>query len=466
MATYKVLQDVEAEDKLLGPLTLRQFIYAGMTAISLYLTYFMITHHAAFMAVVFLPMAVLTGFFAFPWGRDQPTEIWALAKIRFLLKPRRRIWDQSGVKELVTITVPKQTNINYTNGLSESEVRSRLRALADTIDSRGWAIKNANLNIFAQPALVMGEPTSDRLVGPSSLPQEVTGLDIQASDDILDEKNNSRAKQVDDMIEASSRAHRQKIVDNLKKENPTLPPPPQAPPVPPPPAPTNNYWFLNQPSAASGVPDDMVTFNTQVVTPGMTQAEMPAAPTAAQPTPDEEELVHELDARKQTMPTTAYYSHLHTIQPLSAQQQQRQQAAMPIQATQHTPVSGEVAAMPPAPPYASMTNGPIRIIEQPLPSGAPSAASGVRQSLPSPGPIAPPVAQQQQPAPMAAPPVQQMGGTPPPPTPWQPPAQPPVTPANQAAILQLANNDDLNVATLAREAQRSTQPDEVVIKLH
>ncbi len=31
MATYKVLQDIEAEDKLLGPLTLKQFIFAVVT---------------------------------------------------------------------------------------------------------------------------------------------------------------------------------------------------------------------------------------------------------------------------------------------------------------------------------------------------------------------------------------------------------------------------------------------------
>src|SRR5690242_6635109 len=108
MSTYKVIQDVEAEDKLLGPLTLRQFIYAGICAISLYLTYFVVAKGAAFLAAVFLPVAVVTGFFAWPWGADQSTEVWALAKIRFLLKPRRRIWDQSGVKELVTVTAPKQ----------------------------------------------------------------------------------------------------------------------------------------------------------------------------------------------------------------------------------------------------------------------------------------------------------------------------------------------------------------------
>src|SRR5256885_13216877 len=124
MASYKVIQDVEAEDKLLGPLTLRQFIYAGMSAITLYLSYFSATHHAGFMLVIFLPFALICAFFAFPWGRDQPTEIWALAKIRFFLKPRRRIWNQSGTKDLVTVTAPRRSQADYTNGLSETEVRS------------------------------------------------------------------------------------------------------------------------------------------------------------------------------------------------------------------------------------------------------------------------------------------------------------------------------------------------------
>src|SRR4026207_498713 len=49
-----------------------------------------------------------------------------------------RIGAQRGAKELVTITVPKHVQIDYTNGLSQNEVHNRLRALADTIDSRGW----------------------------------------------------------------------------------------------------------------------------------------------------------------------------------------------------------------------------------------------------------------------------------------------------------------------------------------
>ncbi|HKU19106.1 MAG TPA: PrgI family protein [Candidatus Saccharimonadales bacterium] len=443
MATYKVIQDIEAEDKILGPLTLRQFIYAGASAVCLYLTYFVMTHHAGFLAVAFLPTAAIGAFFAFPWGRDQPTEIWALAKIRFLLKPRRRIWDQSGVKELVTVTAPKKEVVDYTNGLSETEVRSRLRALADTIDSRGWVVKDANVNMYTQPGLVMNEPTSDRLLGPISLPQQVDPADIRADDDMLDEKNNPAAKQLDSMINASAQAHRQKIVDSLSK--PAQAPPMMAPPtgagVPSassakrsksPATPPNNYWFLNQPAQATTIPSSQVTFNTQVVTPGMSENDMPMS-TAEVVARDEAELVHELDARKQQLPTTAYYGHLHTVQPLSP----AHQVALPQQQANSQQLAAD------------------------------------QQQLAAPSPVipkAPPVVQPQ-PQPIA--PAPAMGGLPlmpmTPVQPWQPPAepaQPQVTPAQQAAILQLANNNDLNVATIAREAERTAEPDEVVIKLH
>src|SRR5882724_11161138 len=101
MATYKVLQDIEADDKLLGPLTFRQFIYAGVAAINLYLCFLAVTKGFPVGIVIFFPFVVVGGFFAWPWSGDQPTEIWALAKIRFLVKPRKRIWNQSGVRELV-----------------------------------------------------------------------------------------------------------------------------------------------------------------------------------------------------------------------------------------------------------------------------------------------------------------------------------------------------------------------------
>lgn len=426
MATYKVIQDIEAEDKLVGPLTLRQFIYAAIACIAGYLSFIAISKGFPYILIILGPVFITAGFFAFPWKGEQPTEIWALAKIRFLIKPRRRIWDQSGVKEVVTITAPKQVQTEYTNGLTQNEVRSRLRALADTIDSRGWAIKNSNVNMYAQPALVMAEPTSDRLLGPSTLPQEVEPVEVLPADDMLDEQNNRVAQQVDSMIEASTKAHRKKIMESLQ-----APDPPKIPAPPTPQAPANNYWFLNQAGQSASVPNDMVTFNTQVVTPGTPSYETPGSvPAASDPfsssdLPDEQQLVETLEKRKRELPMTAYYGHLHTIQPLSAQRSQQ-----------------------PAQPQPN-ANGPA--------------------AQPQSTPVAPPVQAGAPPMPAHTPPQQ---GVPPMPQSTIPTSTPgvqaqPVTPSQQAAILQLASNDDLNVATIAREAQRSGLSDgEVVIKLH
>lgn len=420
MATYKVIQDVEAEDKLIGPLTLRQFIYAAIAAVLGYLTFLAATKGAAFIGVIFLPFIGAFGFLAWPWSRDQPTEIWALAKIRFLVKPRKRIWNQSGMKELVTITAPKKIERHLTNGLSQTEVTSRLQALADTIDSRGWVIKNVGINLYSQPAFAgAGENSSDRLVSIESLPQTVATIDVRPDEDMLDEKNNRLAHEMEDRLNESAKAHRQRLVDRLrsKKEEPAT----AAPAVPPAPAqqpqqPANNYWFLNQPTqTASNVPQDMVTFNTQLVAPGSTPQDAPAVQ-AAVPTADEAALLQQL-ASQQKQQVSAN-SHLHTIQPLSAQ---------PVATSPMPPAMQPAAALPWPPPATPATTA-----NQPM-----SAAYGQPPQPTAPAPAPQPVQQQ-------------------------------VTQVPDAAILDLARNDDLNVATIAREAhkRRDLPQDEVVISLH
>jgi hypothetical protein len=389
MSTYKVIQDIEAEDKLIGPLTLRQFIYALTAALFGYLTFLVSTKGAIFMAIIFFPLAVLCLFFAWPWSRDQPTEVWALARIRFMVKPRKRIWNQSGIKELVTVTAPKRVEQMLTNGLNQSEVKSRLKALADTIDSRGWAIKNVNVSMYGQPALVMSDPNSERLVSLSSLPQPVSNVDIKASDDMLDVKNNPVAAQFDTMIAASAKAHHEQIMERMRSDTP-----PAGAPVPPPPAQPmqtpqqQNYWFLNEPTqATSTLPQDAVTFNTQVVAPGTSTSDLPVS--AANPTPDEENFIKQLKNEPVFSPNM--HGHLHVIQPLSVQKAQAQAAAT-------------------------------------------AAAQTVKNN----------------------------------PQPVQQPIAPKVTQEPDAGILDLARNNDLNVATIAREANKRKEPpqDEVVISLH
>ncbi len=212
MATYTVIQDIEAEDKLLGPLSLRQFIYAVIVVVLGFLVFqfFLINPLLAF---PLLPPMILFGVLAAPFGHDQSSEIWLLAKIRFFLKPRLRIWNQSGLQELVKITVPKRLEEHLTNGLDETQVKSRLQALAQTIDTRGWAVKGVDVNLYANPSCA--NPVSDRLVSPNMTLAAVPNLDIKSDDDILDTQDSSVAQKMKQMVQANDQAHRQALLDKM-----------------------------------------------------------------------------------------------------------------------------------------------------------------------------------------------------------------------------------------------------------
>lgn len=253
MAQYKVLQDIEAEDKFLGPLTLKQFIFGAIAVVSCYLSFIFITKSLWVLAIPLFPVIIVMGFLAFPWGRDQPTETWLLAKIRFLFKPRKRVWDQTGLQELVKITAPPKVQQYLSDNLSQTEVKSRLKALADTIDSRGWAIKNVNVNMYTQPsygALSVSEG-SDRLVDASSLPQVTSPIDVGAVDDIFD---NPQAKQVAVALAESGKQHKSNTVDTIRNivEEENNPNKNQSP----------DYWFMNQPEQPK---NGMAMFGTKMV---------------------------------------------------------------------------------------------------------------------------------------------------------------------------------------------------------
>lgn len=221
MAVYKVIQDIEAEDKLLGPLTLKGLIYAGITVLFGFLNFQLITSGAPIfikvplLIVMSMPMA-LFGVLASPLGRDQPTEVWLLAHLKFFLKPRQRIWDQSGLSQLVTITAPKQIERMLTKGYSAIEVQSRLKALSTTLDSRGWIVKNVNINLNSQPDYVMStEESSDRLITASTMTQEVPEIDVSANDDMLDENNNPTAQKFQSMMIQAEQKRKQDLENQI-----------------------------------------------------------------------------------------------------------------------------------------------------------------------------------------------------------------------------------------------------------
>ena len=139
MATYVVPQDVETDDKLLGPFSFRQFVYlmiiAGLIGIGILL--FKIF---AGLIIIVIPPILLLAALALPIKKDQPMETYLSAIVTYYTKPRKRLWEPGQSDTSVEITAPKVEEKVLTKGLSQEEVSRRLSFLAEVLDTEGYSI--------------------------------------------------------------------------------------------------------------------------------------------------------------------------------------------------------------------------------------------------------------------------------------------------------------------------------------
>ena len=144
MAQYKVPQDVEADDKLIGPFSFRQFIYLVVTA-GLGGIGFLLFRVFPLLVIIPAPFMIFFIILALPIKKDQPMETYLSAVVSFYMKPHTRLWTPGQGETTIVITAPKKTEEVRTKGLSEEEAVHRLSFLADIVDTEGYAIKGDNL---------------------------------------------------------------------------------------------------------------------------------------------------------------------------------------------------------------------------------------------------------------------------------------------------------------------------------
>jgi len=227
MATYKVPQDVEADDKLIGPFSFRQFIYliivvlAGVAAWGL-------SRLFIGLAVIPLPVMLLFGALALPLRKDQPMEIYLAAIVSFYLKPHKRLWDPDGIESLIEITVPKTVEIQRMKNISQDDAQQRFSYLASIVDSQGWAIR--------------GEGVSAQ--SPSTVINNDIFVEAQSAEDVLD-GTGSVAQSFNAIIDKEAGRARQEAIDRMHQPvqfAPVVPvTPPQPQPIPTPQNPATVY---------------------------------------------------------------------------------------------------------------------------------------------------------------------------------------------------------------------------------
>ena len=227
MAQYKVPQDVEADDKLLGPFNFRQFIYLLVSAALIALSWALIQLSEVFVFVAILLMVptIFLLVLALPLRKDQPMETYIAALISFYTKPRKRLWNPGQRESTITITAPKIVEKKLTRNFSEEEADRRLSFLANVVDSEGYSLKGG-----ATPSnsSVRGEVLAETNAIPDVFDSNVTSLSDRQHAEAV---NRMRAAiNANNPINPAQPTPHYSAPSNLYRPTPLVEP---APPVPP-----------------------------------------------------------------------------------------------------------------------------------------------------------------------------------------------------------------------------------------
>lgn len=213
MAQYKVPQDVEADDKLLGPFNFRQFIYLLIVAALIALAWALGQVFPLF-AILPIPPALFLLLLALPLRKDQPMETYIAALISFYTKPNRRLWNPGQRESTIEITVPKTIEKPLTKDITEEEAGRRLSFLANVVDSEGNSLR-------------------DGITAPTATTTVVRDEFIAEAESIPDIFENYQSTQVAADLSSEADRHRAEVVEQMRAAiaaNNPIRPEPETPP--------------------------------------------------------------------------------------------------------------------------------------------------------------------------------------------------------------------------------------------
>ena len=135
MAQYQVPQFIELEDRIIGPLTLKQFLYLAFAGALLFVFWFLFNFYI--WIILTIPIAALAAAFAFLKINDRPFIYFFLAFIKYFTKPKLYIFSGTTGKGTPKKPAPEPSSVPQ-GGTSEGEEKkitlSKLKELALNLD--------------------------------------------------------------------------------------------------------------------------------------------------------------------------------------------------------------------------------------------------------------------------------------------------------------------------------------------
>lgn len=132
---FQVPQGIELEDKIIGPLTLIQFLYLLVGGIIDYLLF--LSLKGSFLFWLFgLPIALIALALAFLKIQDQPLSYFIKSGFIYLTRPKIRLWQRQGIAPQV-IRAPQKKVIKTPPPTPKRKIeKSELEKLAYTLDTQ------------------------------------------------------------------------------------------------------------------------------------------------------------------------------------------------------------------------------------------------------------------------------------------------------------------------------------------
>jgi hypothetical protein len=145
----KIPQDVTREDRLIGPLTLRQFLYllggGGLIFIA-YQYYAQAYLYLIEFILISFVVGSLTLALTFANVNGRPFGLFILNFVQFLRSPKLRLWNKEITTPLKVTDEAKPVEQNPTHSPEKTATASQLELLGQVLDSGGNMNKNTSID--------------------------------------------------------------------------------------------------------------------------------------------------------------------------------------------------------------------------------------------------------------------------------------------------------------------------------
>lgn len=131
---YQVPQFIDIEDRLIGPLTLKQFLYLAFAGALIFVFWFLFNFFI--WLIISLPITILAFAFAFLKINDRPFVYFFISAIFYFVKPKLYIFGEMPEKKEAEEKIPPKPEPLPAEAPATKVSRSKLKELALNLDTR------------------------------------------------------------------------------------------------------------------------------------------------------------------------------------------------------------------------------------------------------------------------------------------------------------------------------------------